>query len=243
MDDNRYGFVYIWYDRKRKMFYIGSHWGTEDDGYICSSNRMRKAYRRRPTDFSRKIIEKTELREELLDIENKWLRKAEQKKQKYYNLCFTTSNNLWWHNEESRLSVGEKISRKNKANPDFGNWNLGTTLCEETRKKISESTSASMIEYYKKNPRTEETRKKISQNSKRLQKQRKIGMHGKTHTEETKKKMRDNNAMNNPVYVQRVKEAKQGIQYLNRNGKRKMAKPNTDKWNMLIAEGWKVGYN
>ena len=31
----KYGFVYLWYDRKRKMFYIGSHWTTETDGYIC----------------------------------------------------------------------------------------------------------------------------------------------------------------------------------------------------------------
>ena len=24
------GFIYIWYDRKRKMYYIGCHLGTED---------------------------------------------------------------------------------------------------------------------------------------------------------------------------------------------------------------------
>ena len=52
----KYGFVYIWRDRKHKMFYIGCHWGTEDDGYVCSSNRMRNAYNRRPNDFKRKII-------------------------------------------------------------------------------------------------------------------------------------------------------------------------------------------
>jgi hypothetical protein len=44
----KYGFVYIWYDRKRKMYYVGSHWGTIEDGYICSSNRMRDAYREDP---------------------------------------------------------------------------------------------------------------------------------------------------------------------------------------------------
>lgn len=37
------GFVYIWYDRKRKLYYIGSHKGNINDGYICSSNRMRNA--------------------------------------------------------------------------------------------------------------------------------------------------------------------------------------------------------
>ena len=34
----KYGFVYIWYDRKHHRYYIGCHWGTIDDGYICSSN-------------------------------------------------------------------------------------------------------------------------------------------------------------------------------------------------------------
>ena len=49
----KYGFIYIWYDNFRKMYYIGRHWGTEDDGYICSSNRMRDAYRRRPNKIGR----------------------------------------------------------------------------------------------------------------------------------------------------------------------------------------------
>ena len=33
----KYGFVYIWFDRKHKRYYIGCHWGHEDDGYVCSS--------------------------------------------------------------------------------------------------------------------------------------------------------------------------------------------------------------
>ena len=64
-----FGFVYLWYDRKRKMYYIGSHWGTVDDGYICSSNRMRKAYKRRPQDFKRRILETVKDRNYLLEID------------------------------------------------------------------------------------------------------------------------------------------------------------------------------
>jgi len=30
----KYGFVYIWFDRKHKRYYIDSHWGKEDDSYI-----------------------------------------------------------------------------------------------------------------------------------------------------------------------------------------------------------------
>lgn len=27
----KYGFVYIWFDKKHKRFYIGCRWGTEND--------------------------------------------------------------------------------------------------------------------------------------------------------------------------------------------------------------------
>lgn len=50
------GFVYLWRDRMRKMYYIGSHMGEPDDGYICSSKWMQRAYARRPDDFKRRII-------------------------------------------------------------------------------------------------------------------------------------------------------------------------------------------
>lgn len=108
----KYGFVYLWYDKKHKRFYIGSHWGTEDDGYICSSRWMRKAYRRRPEDFKRRIIQRVVERNFLLVEEQKWLNmiKPEEKKFKYYNLN-TDVSNPWWNDEETRLNVGDKISR------------------------------------------------------------------------------------------------------------------------------------
>jgi len=30
----KYGFVYLWYDKKHKRYYIGCRWGKENDGYI-----------------------------------------------------------------------------------------------------------------------------------------------------------------------------------------------------------------
>ena len=69
-----YGIVYLWYDRKHKRYYVGSHWGTENDGYVCSSTWMKKAYKRRPEDFKKKIIKRVyTTRKELLDEEYKWL--------------------------------------------------------------------------------------------------------------------------------------------------------------------------
>jgi len=50
------GFVYIWYDLEKKRFYIGAHWGTPDDGYICSSRWMKNAYKKRSKSFKRRIL-------------------------------------------------------------------------------------------------------------------------------------------------------------------------------------------
>jgi len=109
----KHGFVYIWRDRKHNRYYIGSHWGTEDDGYICSSRWMRNAYKRRPEDFKRKIISKvmTE-RGDLLAEEYKWLQliPEEQLGNKYYNLT-NHHNGHWTTDEEKTLTVREKISR------------------------------------------------------------------------------------------------------------------------------------
>lgn len=106
------GFIYIWFDRKRKMYYIGSHWGTIDDGYICSSNRMRDAYRRRPHDFKRRILKSNIERTVLLEEEHKWLDKIDEKELgvKYYNL----RKHRWGHwstDEDTRNVTISKLKR------------------------------------------------------------------------------------------------------------------------------------
>jgi hypothetical protein len=113
---NKYGFVYLWFDKKRKMYYIGCHWGVETDGYICSSNRMRKAYKRRPADFKRKILSSNISNRELMfEEEHRWMSLIEEKDlgKKYYNL----RKHKWGHwttDENTKLSISEKISQKTK---------------------------------------------------------------------------------------------------------------------------------
>lgn len=51
----RYGFVYKWFDDGRGRYYIGSHWGSFGDGYVCTP-AMRDAHRRRPKHFRRRIL-------------------------------------------------------------------------------------------------------------------------------------------------------------------------------------------
>lgn len=121
MSVNKYGFVYIWLDRKHKRYYIGCHWGYADDGYICSSSWMKKAYKKRPEDFKRRILKNNiETRHETYDEEYKWLKliKPEEirpisDKPRYYNLNIK-NNNMWHRHEENIKIVGQKISATKK---------------------------------------------------------------------------------------------------------------------------------
>lgn len=150
----KYGFIYIWFDKKRKMYYIGSHWGTETDGYICSSNRMRDAHRRRPSDFRRRIVLSNLTRSALLEEEHRWLTliKDSELGKKYYNL----RKHRWGHwstDIDDRKTVSEKISESKLGKP-------GPKHTEETKQKIRDARkkqSAPSIGH----KHTEETKQKM----------------------------------------------------------------------------------
>lgn len=134
----KYGFIYIWFDRKHKRYYIGSHWGTEDDGYICSSSWMKKAYNHRSKDFKRRILARVyTTRKELLDEEHRWLLMidAHELGKHYYNLT-QYHNGHWTSNPDTLKKVGDKISRHHLNDPNFGKWNIGKTKTEEMRAKL-----------------------------------------------------------------------------------------------------------
>lgn len=121
----KYGFVYIWRDKKHNRYYLGCHWGTEDDGYICSSKWMRDAYRYRKDDFKRRIIERVYTnRTDLLECEQKWMNfvKKEELGKKYYNL----------HNNPLLIAASKK-------HENWGHWNKGKVVSEETKQKLREA--------------------------------------------------------------------------------------------------------
>lgn len=127
-----FGFIYLWYDQKRKMFYIGSHMGHVDDGYICSSKRMRDVYRHRPETFKRRILYYLRIndRELLLKEENRWLHmiKKEEVNTKYYNARRWANGCL--PNYEEHWS--DPIKREKHIN------NMRRSWTHERRKKHSE---------------------------------------------------------------------------------------------------------
>lgn len=196
------GFIYIWYDSWRKMYYIGCHWGTEDDGYICSSWRMRKAYRRRTQDFKRKVIQRGISRETLLDEEHKWLRLIpdEQLGKKYYNHSKKHFGH-WSTDLEKRNVVGRQIS----ASPNRG-------------KKISEA----LLEHYKNTPnklkgvkRSPETIQKMIANHTR-------SMMGRKYSEEHKRKISEahKGKPKTKEHGQNISRGKTGFKYTEESKKK-----------------------
>ena len=106
------GFIYIWRDRKQNRYYIGSHVGDPSDGYVCSSSWMLQAYKKRPEDFKRRILEYVSDRERLNSREHHWLQKIKPHEmgKRYYNLRNHRFGH-WTTDEQRRMTVGQKISQ------------------------------------------------------------------------------------------------------------------------------------
>jgi hypothetical protein len=158
----KYGFVYIWYDRKHKRYYVGCHWGTIDDGYICSSNWMRDAYKRRPQDFKRRILKTNLTREGMYLEEQRYLdmQKPEEKKIRYYNL-YTKNGNLWHQYPESVKTIGQKISHSKKGkNTGPRDPSVGKRISEA--KKAAFAARGGMTEEHKEKLRQAKLGKKLS---------------------------------------------------------------------------------
>ena len=81
-------FLYVWYDKCRKMFYIGMHEGQITDGYISSSRWFNGEHQYRPNDFKRKIIKIFNDRKSARKEEARFLRMIKESEfgKKYYNL-------------------------------------------------------------------------------------------------------------------------------------------------------------
>jgi hypothetical protein len=189
-----YGFVYIWFDRKHKRYYIGCRWGNENDGYICSSDWMKQGYKHRPNDFKRRILSRIYTnKKDLLEEEYKWLTKIQNHElgKRYYNL-HNHHFGHWSTDENSRLSVGEKISKKNTGRK-YANRKSPKPFTEEHRRKMSlnrmgnkYSVGRSLTDEHKDKIRHLNLGKKMSEEVKKQISQTLIGH---TVSEETKRKI------------------------------------------------------
>lgn len=135
------GFVYLWMDSgrhssshpNRRMFVLGSHFGSEHDGYTTGTGgqRFKNAYQKRPQDFKRRIIERIYEGNgrTVLNAEQRWLDmiKPEELNRRYYNSKktangFSREDLLQLHLENP--DIGKRISKgirdRYKAEPELG---------------------------------------------------------------------------------------------------------------------------
>ena len=79
-------FVYCWTDHLTNKLYVGSHKGSTEDGYICSSKYMMEEYNKRPGDFTRQIVAEGTF-DDIRVLEEKILKSADVKNDDhYYNM-------------------------------------------------------------------------------------------------------------------------------------------------------------
>ena len=80
------GFVYIWYDAKNQMYYIGKHQGSPNDSYTHSSTVMEKFNKNNiPAGFRRRIIF-TGTNQEIAFVEHTFLKNRKKRCwSRYYN--------------------------------------------------------------------------------------------------------------------------------------------------------------
>jgi hypothetical protein len=246
----KYGFVYLWYDRKRKMYYVGCHWGTEDDGYVCSSPRMKSCYKRNPSIFKRRILARVyTTRADLFAEEYRWLSmiKENELNTKYYNKHQHHPNH-WsvneldetrlklrgghWSKKEASNLVSKKISEANKGRSPP---NKGIPWTDSQRE-----TYITAFKTKKKRKIPQEQIDRLIAACHDLRRRGIHGMKGKKHATETLRLMSENNGMKNEEYRKKVKEAKKGIKWMSNGSVKKMAVPGTEKYNDLIRQGFTV---
>lgn len=124
-------FVYCWTDKATNKLYVGSHKGSAEDGYICSSKYMLKEYNKRPMDFSRQIIAEGSY-PEMRKFETKILKSIDAAlNENFYNrhngdeLFYTTKesikksiesrkNNEEWFSETTKQKIKQKMLEREK---------------------------------------------------------------------------------------------------------------------------------
>ena len=81
-------FIYKWVDNLYQKYYIGSHVGSINDGYLFGGLDIKKEYNKRSNDFNREILSYHIIKEykEIRDIEKEYLIKYDvENNESFYN--------------------------------------------------------------------------------------------------------------------------------------------------------------
>ena len=133
-------FVYMWYDRARKMFYVGSHTGRLDDGYISSSRWLTGEVRYRPQDFRRRIVKIFPTRQEAQHVEYSLIHLIKETwfGIKYYNLKQGKPKGCAaWNKGVPRTPLARERQSATKRQRAIPPWNKGVPMSEDAKENLS----------------------------------------------------------------------------------------------------------
>lgn len=218
-------FVYCWTDHRDQKLYVGSHKGTINDGYVCSSKIMLKEYKERPRDFTRQIIAKGTY-EDIVKLEKKILESVNAAfSEEYYNQ--TNGNGKTFNvpmTEERKRKIGAKLKGHKNC--------IGRVMTEEAKKKIGTANSGPKPERrgWK---HSEEAKEKIGMKTRRYIMSNGPTWLGRKHSKETKKKLSEI-AKKRPLTEERLNTLRENAQKMKERGhseetKRKISLAQKDK--------------
>ena len=151
-------FIYRWFDRTLNKFYIGSHYGEVNDGYLFGGIDIKKEYKERPDDFEREILSYH------LVSEYSEIRKIE----KEYLIKYDVENNDMFYNRTNESYGGyHKKSVENRLNDidenGLNHFQRAAIKMVKTRKEKDSYKSAKVKEYITKMDKMDDIKSKISE--------------------------------------------------------------------------------
>ena len=120
------GFVYRWTDSSNGMYYVGSHKGFAEDGYVGSGKLFKRAYNKRKEAFDREILYNGEHYQEVEDLILKTL--DVENDDKSYNL-----KAIGWGGSRKGIKRSESTRKKQSE------VRIGMNFSEEHKANISKS--------------------------------------------------------------------------------------------------------
>lgn len=151
-------FIYQWFDRKLNKFYIGSHYGHINDGYLFGGIDIKKEYKERPDDFEREILSYH------LVSEYSEIRKIE----KEYLIKYDVENNDIFYNRTNESYGGyHKKSVQDRLNDidenGLNHFQRASIKMVKTRKEKDSYKTAKVKEHITKMSKMDEIKSKISE--------------------------------------------------------------------------------
>ena len=155
--ENYNSFIYKWIDIKLNKFYIGSHCGSTDDGYLFGGIDIKAEYKKRPSDFKRDIISYHIISDyvEIREIEKSYLIKYDvENDDNFYNR--TNESYGGYH----RKSIERRLNDIDENG--LNHFQRASKKMVRTRMRKGNYKTAKIKEYITKKDKLDEIKNKIS---------------------------------------------------------------------------------